>query len=278
MIRLQRHISEIEKLVADGTIPSFTLAALECRKAIESICYDRLRVSFDYISLEEIGKWQPKAVIDFLIENHDESIAQAFTMSVSTQPVSTSDVEGRNGLSEMTFHELGAQTALNPIRLGRLWQALSSFLHVRLPNSKDAPLLLQASLETLKPKVMEALDEIRQISSGTLITSGVKHETVSFDCACGRKNKRSRSSLKMGKVVYCSDPDCDHTWDPVFEGDAVRFEFRMVDVECSVCSSIASFPLGLFEKLGRQKSFKFTCKSCSSPNFIGWRLARMDSE
>jgi hypothetical protein len=47
MIDIREIVSVIEKLLAEDTPQSVTYAALECRLAIEKICYDRLKVNYD---------------------------------------------------------------------------------------------------------------------------------------------------------------------------------------------------------------------------------------
>jgi hypothetical protein len=59
MIDVQKIISTVEALLADGTPQSITYAALECRLAIEKVCYDRLKVVHDYISPHDLRRYRP---------------------------------------------------------------------------------------------------------------------------------------------------------------------------------------------------------------------------
>jgi len=88
MINLQPSIEKIENLLDENTDSSVTYAALECRLAIERICYERLRLAHDYISHEDLKKWQPRDIVKTLIQEVDENVATTFTLSVSTSPLS----------------------------------------------------------------------------------------------------------------------------------------------------------------------------------------------
>jgi hypothetical protein len=61
MIDLRRIIPTIEKLLAEETPQSITYAALECRLAIEKVCYERLKVVHDYIAHEDLRGWCVKS-------------------------------------------------------------------------------------------------------------------------------------------------------------------------------------------------------------------------
>lgn len=68
MINLEPSISQIEVLMAENTEASLTYAALECRLAIERICYERLRLAHDYISNDDLKRWQPRDIVNILIQ------------------------------------------------------------------------------------------------------------------------------------------------------------------------------------------------------------------
>ena len=50
MINLKPIIETVDGLLAQGTAQGATYAALECRLAIEKICYDRLKVARLHLS------------------------------------------------------------------------------------------------------------------------------------------------------------------------------------------------------------------------------------
>jgi hypothetical protein len=59
MHQLAEYTDRIKALLADGSDSSLTYAALEARLAIERICYERLKISHDYISADDLRTWKP---------------------------------------------------------------------------------------------------------------------------------------------------------------------------------------------------------------------------
>ncbi|MCV0386160.1 MAG: hypothetical protein K5821_06970 [Nitrobacter sp.] len=71
IIDLHDVIDTIKRHLADGSDRALTYAALECRLAIERICYDRLARAHDYLSHKEVRRWQPHHVIKLLEDDVD---------------------------------------------------------------------------------------------------------------------------------------------------------------------------------------------------------------
>lgn len=139
MIGLKSRISQIEVLLAENTDASLTYAALECRLAIERFCYDRLRLSHDYISHDDLRRWQPRDIVNTLIEEVDTNTATTFTVSVSRDCSQDRTVSPTpEDYDSMNFVPIGTQIGFDPSKLGRLWNALANLaLHIRIPTSKD---------------------------------------------------------------------------------------------------------------------------------------------
>jgi hypothetical protein len=87
MLGLKPIIERIRKLLDEGTPQSVTYAALEARLALEKVCYDRLRQRHDYISHEQLKKWQPGGVMNQLITDVDAHATQTLTLQIGS-PVS----------------------------------------------------------------------------------------------------------------------------------------------------------------------------------------------
>jgi len=85
LIDLTPSISTIEKFLDENTQASLTYAALECRLAIERICYERLRIAHDYISHDDLKKWQPQDIVKTLIQEVDGGAAETRTISISKE-------------------------------------------------------------------------------------------------------------------------------------------------------------------------------------------------
>lgn len=269
---LQAQITRIEAFVDGGSIENLTFAALLCRLAIEQICYERLRNAHDYISHDDLKRWQPRDIVNKLIQEVDPHIASEYSISVSKAPDSPerppptlSDFEAKE------YFELGRQVGFDANKLGRLWNGLGSFLHVRLPRTQDDTVSLFGSLQDVRRKVEEALAELRRLQHGTLISGGLG-EIVRFECNCDTENKRRASLLKNGQVVSCVKPDCDETWTVEIEGTDIGFHRRSIAINCQKCDAKTRFPEKPLLALKRNQMMKFICTECDSENHFMWKL------
>jgi len=270
MIDLTSSISQIEGLLVQNTDASLTYAALECRLAIERICFERLRIAHDYISHDDLKKWQPRDIVNILIQEVDDKTAETFTLSISKEPVPENcALPTLEDYQAMEFLPIGTQIGFNPNRLGRLWNALANLaLHITLPTSKDHDVARYGDTEKIRAKVIESLDEIKRIGAGTLMSSGMGEE-ISFNCFCGAKNKRRHGLLKDGQVISCISPSCDETYGYV--ASDMSFERRVFEITCRSCGKQRDVPKKMIERLRTDQHIHFDCEGCSEKIYIAWR-------
>lgn len=270
MINLKSSISTIENLLSEKSDESLTYAALECRLAIERICYDRLRLAHDYISHDDLKKWQPRNIVNILIQEVDAKAASTFTLSISKEPCP--EDSPRPTLEEyqaMEFVPIGTQVGFDPNKLGKLWNGLANLaLHIRVPVNKDDAVTRYGDPTKIRAKVDEAIKEIKRIDEGTLISSGMGEE-VSFDCVCGAKNKRRRGLLKNGQIVSCIKPKCDESFKYV--ESEMSFGRRIHEITCQKCGKQHELPKRKMEKLRTDQHIHFDCEGCEDKIFITWR-------
>lgn len=267
MINLDPTISQIEKLLEENTEASITYAALECRLAIERICYERLRLAHDYISHDDLRKWQPRDIVKTLIQEVDEHAATTLTISFAPEVPSENTPQGHKALD---WKPLGTQIGFNPNKFGKLWNGLANLaLHVEIPTSKDTPVKQYGDTQAIASKVKQALVEIKQISEGTLMSTGMGEE-VSFECVCGSKNKRRLELLKDGQTINCINPDCYESYDYV-QSD-MSFERRTFEIVCRACGTSRDIPKRMVEKLKTDQHIHFDCDGCGETIHVSWRL------
>lgn len=277
MIWLRPHIATIKHLFEADTVHSLTYAALECRLAIELVCYDRLRIAHDYISHDDLKKWQPKDVVKKLIQDVDTNVASTFTLSISTRPAD--DVAGemtRQDFEKFDYVPVGTQVGFDVNKIGRMWNALSSFLHVTVPRSTSDTVAAYGKPDAIKRKVAEVIAELERLATGTLTMSGIG-ETVNFQCNCGTHNKRRAGLLHHGQTVNCINPDCTERWDVVVDGDAVNFQRRSFAVHCRRCRYEKRFGERPVVELPRNTVVRFVCDqpNCGETNYIRWQLMQV---
>jgi hypothetical protein len=86
MIDIGKKIAIIQNLVGEGSESHIRYAALECRLAIEEICYERLRLAHKYIPIDKIRTWQPPKLLKFLFEEVEPSL-----LGVKTEHIGRTD-------------------------------------------------------------------------------------------------------------------------------------------------------------------------------------------
>ena len=267
MIDLKAIIKTVEGLLAQGTAQGATYAALECRLAIEKICYDRLKVAHDYISHDDLRRWQPRDVVETLIAEVDGHIASPFTLSMSREPAKSSS---QAPAESPEWVQVGTQTGFDPKRLGSLWHSLSNVaLHVRLPRTKSDHIPAYGDENEVREKVADALGELRRLAEGNLISSGVGKE-VSFECECGQRNKRRAVLLKEGQTVSCVRADCPESYTVLFEGGEILFERRKLLFECK-CGRTLAAQTRVVEQLKRDQAVMLECE-CGGKVTVMWRI------
>lgn len=267
MVNLEPAIQQIRLLLEENTSQSVTYAALEARLAIERICYERLRQAHDYISHDDLRKWQPRDIVKTLIQEVDANAATTMTVSVAAEVPAENTAEG---FAALDWKPLGTQVGFNPNKLGKLWNGLAKLaLHVELPTSKEVQIEQYGELSAIRTKVVEALEEIERISKGTLHMSPGLGEQVSFECKCGAINKRKLELLNDGQIISCVNPDCDESYGYV-QAD-MTFGRRTFEIKCRACGAMRDIPKRMIEKLRTDQHIHFDCEGCSETIYVSWR-------
>ena len=270
MLGLDPIIERVKALLAENTDASITYAALEARLALEKVCYDRLRQRHDYISHEQLKKWQPGGVINQLITDVDPHVTQTRSLRMARQPA-----KGVKAPDDAYVH-LGTEIGFDAKRIAKLWNALGKLaLHVRVPRSKDDHIPDYGDPKEIKPKVEEALAELERLSKGTMTFSGLG-ATVSFDCGvCGEENKRRAALLRNDQRVFCINPNCKASWKVRKEGEDFTFEGETCDFPCQGCGEVKQLPWRFFYKMKFDQRATFECLTCNPKNYVEWRLTQV---
>lgn len=270
MFWLKEVNNNITRLLSEQTSASLTYAALECRLAIERVCYERLRVAHDYISVADLRKWQPHYVVKTLLQEVDDNIASSLTLYTSTVDDAKTEVT-EGDFKDCNWLKFGNQVGFDARKLGILWNALGNFLHVKIPATKKDDINIYSDANVIRSKVEEVLKELKDLENCSLITSGFG-VTVTFECNCGYSNRRRANLLKNGQIIHCINPECKDTWEVIFEGDDINFQRRSIPVDCCSCSKPINLPESLLLSLERGQTLKFNCHECGTDNYIAWKL------
>ena len=259
---LQKRIETIDKLFSSGDHRELLYATLECRLALELICYERLRNSRSYISDRDLRGWRPADVINTLLQEVDPHSADTFTLSISTDPVAN-----KEDLDKASFQIVGKQVGFDPKLLTKMWNALGGFLHE--PLWVDPEQISNRS-DDIRSTLNKVISEIRRISEGSLISNGIG-KTISFNCSCGSTIRRRSDLLADGKIISCLNKNCYETF-VVRHLDGEIFVERMVKiVSCPYCHEKHEIPNNIMEKVPANRVRKANC-SCGGEFIIGWTL------
>lgn len=273
MISLCPIIERIKALLSEGSDQSITYAALEARLALEKVCYDRLRQAHDYISHDQLRRWQPRAVVNTLMSEVDEHVAETRALLMSRGPAVPGVIP-----PDEEFVEIGTEVGFDPKRIGELWNALSGLaLHVKLPKNKTDHIPRYGENERIRKKVCEVVDELVRLSKTRMSFSGIGKE-VSFVCSCGEKNRRRAALLRDEQVIHCINPECKVTWKTSKQDGGFAFEPQTADVSCENCNADIHIPWHFVRELRDEDVASFSCGSCHHKNFVRWQLVQVRPE
>ncbi len=271
MLDVKKRIQVISDLLAQRTPESLTYAALECRLAIEYLCYERLQMSLEFVSLTELKAWQPSKVVRAVEELANEEAATSFTLSFAPEPALAPGQElSFEQRKNLQYVPIGTQAAINLKNIATLWNALANAaLHVHLPKTKSEPMSIYGDADRTAAKVEECLAELRLISSGTLLSNGWGRE-VSFSCAgCDHRNKRRIDKLVDGQSISCVNPECVESY--VVEkraDDDFSFNRRSYSLECKKCNQNMEIAARRLEKFKIPDIGNINCPKCGAHHII----------
>jgi hypothetical protein len=270
MIHIPPIIERIKELLNEDTEQSVTFAALEARLALEKICYDRLRQRHDYISHDQLRRWQPGALMNTLMTNVDQHVTKTTIFSVGKNP----SVPGITP-DDDDYVEIGTEVGFEPKLVTKMWNALAKLaLHVRLPEHVDDQIADYGDKALIQAKVEEVIAELERIAEGTMVFSGIGEE-ISFPCSCGETNKRRAELLNDGQHVYCINPECKITWKAIKSDDGFRFQSVTIPVNCEVCQTANYIPWRHFLDMKHDQFGGLFCRSCQHKNYVQWQLVQV---
>jgi hypothetical protein len=266
---LQERIKIVESLLERDSESDVLYAALEARLTLELVAYERLRTSHDYISSKDLRRWQPKDVVNILINEVDP-----YTVTTRTISVAEENVPGTIN-KDPDFLVIGTQVGFDPATIGKLWNALSSFLHVRMPRNTKDQLVAYPDSQLLRDKIKDTLSFLAPLSKSSVSTSGMGL-TVSFQCECGSTNKRRANLLKNNQVIQCINPHCESSFRVEIDNEKINFIKELVELECTNCSAVFTFKARPLLKLSRELVAHSACLQCGTVNYFQWRLCRVE--
>lgn len=255
------HLERARNLLNGDDADKVFYALLELRYALERIAYEKLQLRLDKVTIEEIGAWQPRRAMDRLMELVDENLDKSSTLRVAVE-------DGSGNVDEKSFSTVGHSVGINPRDIGRHWQKISSYLHVRVPRKKgEHPKRIQDS--KIREYIVEVIGFIESITKTQF--DGYFAPTVQFSCCvCEKTIIRNERLLKSDGVVQCQNPDCDASYVTKIDGENYIFDLYQVDLACKNCGAVEKVAANKVFRLKTDEGTIYTCDNCGSEHLVRW--------
>ena len=220
-------------------------AALELRRCIEAVVYEKLLAYRDRFSAEVARKWQPpQAFRALLVMEPDAEQTSVIRYARETEPGKRSDGP---------YQTLGTDIRFSSTWLNKTYNKLGSVLHASWPFAKKG---LTNALADCRNFLQDTCTELAPFVEKTFTATFA--ETASFNCIeCGTTVKANVNGLRAAGEITCLNPECGCRYAVSISGEQYTFELEAVHAECPECKHQIRIP----EKrvaLG----YVFSCSEC----------------
>ena len=224
-----------------GDEASLRYAALEIRMAIELLFYKLIPSYRDELPDEVLKQWQPKKIIDALIDC-DPYAEQNSTLIMA--------MELPNGGHGPAIH-VGRYKAVTRKLLQKYYHKIGSYLHAAMVEENRDLTKMISFLDAAATRVEECCRET------TVISNVGKFHTL--NCVCGRKIKRNDQTVQLKPHVRCPSEQCQAVYDLIKnDEDGTEWKLRESEFVCPECKTSSYFGSHLIDT-GKI----FTCVECS---------------
>jgi len=267
VLDISKRIGVINALVGEDTPQSLTYAALECRLTLEYLCYERFKLSYSYLSSDDLKSWQPRHVVKQVSEDIDENISKGFTLSISSHSLDDKLPETKEDYESLEYTLVGQQPELNLNRLHSLWHGLANIaLHIPVPTISSGELEIYGDKEKIKKKVESVVVYLSELK-GNLLMGGSLGEVFSFNCCmCDSLIKKPVKYLNSPSVVNCINPECNESYllEPEDKGQGFKIIRRIFKFGCKGCNGDLDVPTNVFKELKFDQQLNIRCGSCGA--------------
>lgn len=274
MLDIPKRIEVIQSLLRENTRESLTYAALEGRLTIEYLCYERFKLSYSYLSIEDLKNWQPKHVVQQVSEEINESINKGFTLSISTEPLSEKSPTNKEEYESINYTPIGSQSAINVNKLHSFWHGLSNVaLHIPVPTINSGDISIYGDKDKIRKKITAFLAYLSELKDGNLLMGGSLGKEFSFNCcACETLIKKPVKLLTSHVVANCINPKCNESYliEPEKNNDH-EITRRIIKFTCLDCKKDLDIPLNVFKGLKFEQQLNICCGECQSSQTVTMR-------
>lgn len=188
-------------------------AALELRMCIEAITYDRAQAYIEELPPEEYNTWQPKKLLEVLIEIDPRAAMGAKLSFCKETKDGKPDPDG-------VWHDLGEQRVFGLKEIRESYNKLGNFLHY--PTIKQ----LQSgghNFEKIRASCVEIAAKLEHVLAATLFNANFKY-LVNFECKeCSGKVRKRFQPHDFKLEAICFTDGCKAIY--TLERDTVDQDF-----------------------------------------------------
>ncbi len=226
-------------LMAKHDADSLRYAALELRRCIEAIVYEKLKVYGDLLPEGSARKWQPGQAFDALIAVEPKA-EEDLTWAVALQP----DI---NKMPEGPLQRIGVDQRPTGKWIKKTWQKLGSYLHAEWPFAASHN---NDRMRTFLVQVHGKIAPFVRNSFSAMMTM-----IITFQCqGCGAAVKAMENAVEKDRTAACLA--CGLRYRAEKEEDSFKFFPDEPPFQCE-CGAVSFFPSRSFDV-----GHRFSCGSC----------------
>lgn len=245
-----------EELQSEGEV-RLQSAALQLRMSMEALTYDRFRVYANEVPPEEYATWQPKKVMQLLLE---------IDANADTDSSLAIGLEEAYGVPAKEMKYLGTEKVLNLAAIKKHYDALGSYLH--MPTWKQMQEGKSFDPVKLRTRCLKIASELEKMLASSVwnLRFGV---TSSIDCMYCEKPIRKRCP-KDGESVAVKCFECGALYRLTSASDRqVRWEPSQTEVPCPTEECDHTVVLGDHEI---KRGVSWVCPKCSQRYMIDYAI------
>lgn len=234
-------------LLARNDEDSIRYAALEFRRCLEAVVYEKLWIYRRRIPAEAARKWQPPQAFKALLLMEPDADE---TFTVAVRPEKAPGV-----ISDEPWTTLGTDVRPKAPWLTKTWNKLGSFLHATWPFERPHELNHEDRIMELRAFLEKTTSELEPfVRQDVTFTASIE---ITFTCSvCGFEIRVNARGIEHAGEITCIECDCRYLVEKV--GQDLTFRLDAAGALCPECSE--QFPLPR-QKL--KEGYEFSCPACS---------------
>lgn len=247
------------EMLSRDNVGDLRYAALELRRCIEAVVYEKLWAYRDRFPPEVARKWQPPQAFRALLVMEPDAEQTAITR-VARQCEPGEPASG-------PALEFGTDQRFSSAWLNRTYNKLGSYVHASWPFAKNPDKnLLETAKGFLQQTALDMAPLVRRSFTCTLA------EVVEFQCSeCGTAIKANVAGLKQKGEVVCLNPDCECRYFATPAENGFAFQLDTLTAACPECEQDNRIPT---QKI--VVGYRFSCSDCGRKYEIVEQLWRFE--